>query len=55
MQLQVTIEIDVSTWLHGISFDSGNSSEPFVAGPEDHGGVVDAFNANVLASLRVKL
>jgi len=55
MQLQMTIEIDVSTWLHGISFESGNDTEPFIAGPESHGDVVDAFSANVLGSLQLKL
>ena len=53
MQLPVTIGIDVAGWLSGLSFDSGNASEPFIVGPDGRGDVVDAFSANVVQSLRV--
>ena len=53
--LRVAIDVDVSAWLNDLSFDSGDSSEPFVVGPEGDGGFRDDFRANVLASFHVSL
>jgi hypothetical protein len=48
--LQVTISIDVATWLQGLSWDSGDQSQPFVIGPESHGDLVSLFSDNVIQS-----
>jgi hypothetical protein len=53
--LHVAIDVDVGAWLNDLSFDSGDSSEPFVVGPEGDGGFRDDFRANVLASFHVSL
>ena len=53
--LHVIIDVDVSQWLTGLSFDHGDSSEPFVVGPDGDGGFRDDFRGNVLRSLAVRL
>lgn len=52
-RLVVTVDMDVSRWLQGLSLDEGGDAAPLVIGPESHGDLVDAFSTNVLASLRV--
>lgn len=53
--LHVIVDVDVSHWLAGLSFDSGNASRPFVVGPEGDGGFRDDLRANVLGSFAVHL
>jgi hypothetical protein len=51
--LQVTLSIDVSTWLQGVNWNTGDQTQPLIAGPQSHGDIVTAFSANVIQSFQV--
>jgi hypothetical protein len=53
--LHVIVDVDVSHWLAGQSFDHGDSSEPLVIGPDGDGGFRDDTRARVLGSLGIRL
>ena len=53
--LHVIVDVDVSRWLAGQSFDHGDSSEPLVIGPDGDGGFRDDVRQRVLGSFAVHL
>ena len=51
--LVALVQVDLSSWLTGLSIDDGSgSTAPIVIGPGGGSGVLDGFTANVLAAFR---